>query len=32
LTKKMSELIQKQIEQKKSFDEMYGTCNLNKIT
>ena len=32
LTKKMSDLIQKQIEQKKSFDETYGRCNLNKIT
>jgi len=32
LTKKMSELIQKQIEQKKKFDEVYSSCNLNKIT
>ena len=32
LTKKMSELIQKQIEQKKSFDQVYSSCNLNKIT
>jgi glycosyltransferase involved in cell wall biosynthesis len=32
LTKKMSALIQKQIEQKKSFDDVYGSCNLNKIT
>jgi glycosyltransferase involved in cell wall biosynthesis len=32
LTKKMSDLIQKQIEQKKKFDEVYSSCNLNKIT
>jgi glycosyltransferase involved in cell wall biosynthesis len=32
LTKKMSDIIQKQIEQKKKFDEVYGSCNLNKIT
>jgi len=32
LTKKISELIKKQLEQKKSFDEVYGSCNLNKIT
>jgi len=32
LTKKMSDLIQKQIEQKKKFDEVYASCNLNKIT
>ncbi len=32
LTKKMSELIQKQIEQKKSFDEVYASSRLNKIT
>ena len=32
LTKKMSELIQKQIEQKKSFDEVYASNRLNKIT
>ena len=32
LTKKMSDLIQKQIEQKKKFDDVYESCNLNKIT
>ena len=32
LTKKMSTLIQSQIEQKKKFDEVYSSCNLNKIT
>ena len=32
LTKKMSDIIQKQIEQKKKFDDVYGSCNLNKIT
>jgi cell division protein FtsB len=32
LTKKMSDLIQKQIEQKKRFEEVYESCNLNKIT
>jgi hypothetical protein len=32
LTKKMSDLIQKQIEQKKKFDDVYASCNLNKIT
>ena len=32
LTKKISALIQSQIEQKKKFDEVYGSCNLNKIT
>ena len=32
LTKKMSTLIQSQIEQKKKFDEVYASCNLNKIT
>jgi glycosyltransferase involved in cell wall biosynthesis len=32
LTKKMSDLIQKQIEQKKKFEEVYESCNLNKIT
>lgn len=32
LTKKISDLIQSQIEQKKKFDEIYGSCNLNKIT
>jgi len=32
LTKKMSDIIQKQIEQKKKFDEVYSSCNLNKIT
>ena len=32
LTKKMSDLIQKQIEQKKKFDDVYKSCNLNKIT
>jgi glycosyltransferase involved in cell wall biosynthesis len=32
LTKKMSDIIQKQIEQKKKFDDVYGNCNLNKIT
>lgn len=31
LTKKMSDLIQKQIEQKKSFDEVYASSRLNKI-
>ena len=31
LTKKMSDLIQKQIEQKKTFDEVYASCKLNKI-
>jgi hypothetical protein len=32
LTKKMSDIIQKQIEQKKKFDDVYSSCNLNKIT
>jgi hypothetical protein len=32
LTKKISELIKKQLEQKKTFDEVYGSCNLTKIT
>jgi hypothetical protein len=32
LTKKMSDIIQKQIEQKKSFDEVYADSKLNKIT
>jgi glycosyltransferase involved in cell wall biosynthesis len=31
LTKKISDLIQKQIEQKKSFDEVYASSRLNKI-
>jgi glycosyltransferase involved in cell wall biosynthesis len=31
LTKKMSDLIQTQIEQKKSFDKLYGSCKLNKL-
>jgi glycosyltransferase involved in cell wall biosynthesis len=32
LTKKMTALIQSQIEQKKKFDDVYASCNLNKIT
>ena len=32
LTKKMTALIQTQIEQKKKFEEVYESCNLNKIT
>ena len=31
LTKKMSDLIQKQIDQKKSFDEVYASSRLNRI-
>ena len=31
LAKKISDLIQKQIEQKKSFDEVYASCKLNRI-